>query len=219
MRDLKKCFLMEIKNTTIESFLKSFGFSFLLFLFWGSFTLIHVRTLLKGFDFTELLWLIYNVTISLLFLIRVKPAVVSMNLFHWMVALITSFSGFFFLRQGTNSNPVLLFTADSLVLFAIFLGIVTAFILGRSYDFLPALRHVKTRYLYQIVRHPMYLSSIIIKLGYVLKNPSIYNILLLMIIIVLYDKRAKYEENIMSHSTSYVDHLQQVKYRFIPGIY
>jgi len=210
---------VEIRNTTIESFLKSFTFSFLLFLFWGYFSLIDIRTLLKGFDLTKLLWLIYNVTISLLFLIRVKPSVVSMNLIHWTVSLVTSFSGFFFVRRGTNSNPILLFTADFLILFALFLGIVAALILGRSYDFLPALRHVRTEYVYQIVRHPMYLSSIIIKFGYVLKNPSIYNTLLLMVITALYDKRAKYEEDIMSHNNSYVDYLQQVKYRFIPGIY
>jgi len=84
---------------------------------------------------------------------------------------------------------------------------------------LPALRHVKTQYLYTIVRHPMYLSSIIIKLGYALKNPSVYNILFLAVVIILYDRRAKYEEDIMSHDNSYVDYLQQVKYRFIPGIY
>lgn len=142
-----------------------------------------------------------------------------MNLIHWTVALITSFSGFFFVREGTNSNPILLFTADALILFAIFLGIVAALILGRSYDFLPALRHVKTELAYQLVRHPMYLSSIVIKFGYLLKNPSIYNALIAVIITVLYDKRAKYEEDIMSHNNSYVDYLQKVKYRFIPGIY
>ncbi len=65
----------------------------------------------------------------------------------------------------------------------------------------------------------MYLSSIIIKLGYTLKNPSVYNILLLAVVIILYDKRAKYEEGIMSNDNSYVEYLQQVKYRFIPGIY
>ena len=65
----------------------------------------------------------------------------------------------------------------------------------------------------------MYLSSIIIKLGYALKNPSVYNILFLAVVIILYDRRAKYEEDIMSHDNSYVDYLQQVKYRFIPGIY
>ncbi|MHC4388963.1 MAG: methyltransferase family protein [Planctomycetota bacterium] len=96
---------------------------------------------------------------------------------------------------------------------------MTALILGRSYDFLPALRHVKTGYTYQIVRHPMYLSSILIKLGYVLKNPSIYNAFLLLIITLLYDRRAKYEEDVMSHSNAYVGYLQQVKHRFIPGVY
>jgi len=142
-----------------------------------------------------------------------------MNLIHWSVALITSFSGFFFVREAANRNPILLFTADALILFALFLGIVAALILGRSYDFLPALRRVKTKFAYHIVRHPMYLSSIIIKVGYVLKNPSFYNAMLALLIIVLYDKRAKYEEDIMSHDNSYVDYLQKVKYRFILGIY
>jgi protein-S-isoprenylcysteine O-methyltransferase Ste14 len=142
-----------------------------------------------------------------------------MNPIHWMVALITSFSGFFFSRTGYGHNSVLLFIADNLIIFAVFLGIITAFILGRSYDFLPALRHVKTQYLYKIVRHPMYLSSMIIKLGYTLKNPSIYNLLLLAVIVFLYDKRAKYEEDIMSNDDCYVDYLQKVKYRFVPGIY
>ena len=209
---------VEIRNRTIESFLKSRNFSFLLCLFWGYFTFIHTRTLLKGFDLTELLWLAYNVTISLLFLIRVRPSVVSMNPFHWAVALITSFSGFFF-RQGANSRPILLFWAEVLIVFAILLGIVTAIILDRSYDFLPALRHVKTKCVYQIVRHPMYVSSIIIKLGYVLKNASMYNSVLLVVIIVLYDRRARFEEDIMSHDDSYVEYMKKVKYRFIPGIY
>ena len=65
----------------------------------------------------------------------------------------------------------------------------------------------------------MYLSSIIIKLVDALKNLSVYNILFLAVVIILYDRRAKYEEDIMSHDNSYVDYLHQVKYRFIPGIY
>ena len=210
---------MEIKSNLIESFFKSFLFSFLLFLFWGCLSLIHIQVLLRGFDFTELLWLIYNVIISLLFLIRVKPEVVSMNPIHWMVALITSFSGFFFFRVDTNENSLLSLTADTLIVFAVLLGIVTALVLGRSYDFLPALRYVKTKFVYRFVRHPMYLSSIIIKLGYVLKNPSVYNILLSAVIIILYDRRAKYEEEIMSHNNSYIEYLRQVNYRFIPMVY
>jgi protein-S-isoprenylcysteine O-methyltransferase Ste14 len=210
---------MEIKNTAVSSFLKSFVFSLLLCLFWGFFTFNDLRAVLKGFDFVELLWLIYNATITLLFLIRTRPSVVSMNPVHWVVALVTSFSGFFFFRVEASQNAVLSFTAESFIIFALFLAIFSSFILGRNYDFLPALRGVKTRYLYGIIRHPMYLSSIIIKLGYILKNPSVYNILLFAVIIVLYDKRARYEEGIMANSNVYADYLQKVKYRFIPGIY
>jgi protein-S-isoprenylcysteine O-methyltransferase Ste14 len=210
---------MQTRKTTIESFLKSFAFSVLLCFIWGSFSVLHGQALLERFEFTRLLWFAYNVTVSLLFLIRARPSVVSMNLIHWAVALITSFSGFLFSRQDMNIGPILSFSADSLIVLAIILGIVTALILGRSYDFLPALRQVKTGYAYKIVRHPMYLSSIMIKLGYVLKNPSIYSICLLMVVTILYDKRAKYEEGIMSHSDSYVSYLAQVKHRFVPGIY
>ena len=118
-----------------------------------------------------------------------------------------------------GSNSVLVNTAYILVIAANILGFLTAFTLGRSFGLFPALRKVKTRYVYQIVRHPMYLASMFFKLGYVLKNPSVYNILLLAVVVILYDRRAKYEEDIMSHDNSYVDYLQQVKYRFVPGIY
>ena len=210
---------MEIKNATIESFLKSFAFSFLLCLYVGFSAVTRTRSLLNEFGLIEFLRLIYSVTASLLFLIRVKPCLVSMNPVHWTVALITSFSAHFFIRETTNNNPNLLFMADIFVVFSILLGVATVLVLGRSFGLFPALRKVKTRYVYQIVRHPMYLAAMFFKLGYVLKNPSIYNILLLVVVIILYDRRAKYEEDIMSHDNSYVDYSQKVKYRFIPGIY
>jgi protein-S-isoprenylcysteine O-methyltransferase Ste14 len=177
------------------------------------------RSLLNEFGFIEFLRLVYSVAASLFFLIRVRPSFVSMNPVHWAVALITSFSAHFFIREGTNNNSILLFMADTFVISSIFLGVATVFVLGRSFGLFPALRQVKTKYVYRIIRHPMYLGAIFFKLGYVLKNPSIFNILLLMVIIVLYDKRARYEEDIMSHNNSYVEYLQQVKYRFIPGVY
>jgi hypothetical protein len=201
---------MELQSTAIESFLKSVAFNVLLCLVWGTFSVFHGERLLHEFDLTELLWFVYNVTVSLLFLVRVRPSIVSMNLVHWVVALVTSFSGFFFSNQGANTGPVQSSLANLLTVSAILLGIGTAIILGRSYDFLPAVRQLKTQ---------LYLSSIAIKLAYVLKNPSIYNACLLVIFTVLYDRRAKYEEEIMSRSDSYVHYCQKVKYRFIPRLY
>ena len=210
---------LEIKNTTIESFLKSFTFSCILCLYVGFSAVTRTRSLLNEFGFIEFLRIIYSVTASLLFLIRVKPSVVSMNPVHWIVALITSFSAHFFIRESSNANPFLLDTAYVLVILAHLIGLPAVFTLGRSFGLFPALRKIKTKYIYQLVRHPMYLASIFFKLGYVMKNPSIYNILLFMVVIVLYDRRARYEEDILSHDNSYVDYTQQVKRRFIPGVY
>ena len=148
---------MEVRNTTIESFLKSVTFSVLLCLFCVFLAFINTRSLLKGFDFFELLHVIFNVAVASLFLIRVRPSVVSMNLVHWTIALITSLSGFLLLREGMNSHFILLSAADALISFGAFVGLVAALTLGRSFGFLPALRHVRTEYVYQIVRHPMYL--------------------------------------------------------------
>jgi protein-S-isoprenylcysteine O-methyltransferase Ste14 len=210
---------MVIGSTRIESFLKSLGFSLILSLLWGSFTILGARTLLDRFEFTELLWVVYNATISLLFLIRSRPSVVDMNPVHWIVALLTSFSGYALARENANGNAVLLSAGEALVVSAIPLGICAAIILGRSYDFLPALRRVRTKWLYQMVRHPMYLSSLAAELGYVLMHPSITNSLLLAVIAILYDRRAEYEEHVMSQDASYLAYLQRVKYRFIPGVY
>lgn len=201
-----------------EAFLKSFTFSVLLFLVWGFFSVSRLWTLLAEFGWIELLWFVYNVMIAILFLIRVKPSMVSMNLIHWAVALITSFSGFLFLRKDATDGLSSLF-ADSFVVLGIVSAVVTACALGRSYDFLPALRIVKTGSLYKFVRHPMYTSSMLIKLGYVLKSPCLYNACILIAVVVLYDQRARYEESIMSNSEAYAGYMRLVKYRFLPAIY
>lgn len=135
---------MQIKNATIESFLKSLAFSLLLGFFWGGLTVFRARYLLGEFGLIELLWLVNNVTISLLFVVRTRPVVVSMNPVHWVVALVSCFLGFFFSKGVTASNPSILLVADVLLVSSLAFAIATALVLRRSYDFLPALRKVKT---------------------------------------------------------------------------
>jgi len=210
---------MEIRNATLDSFLKSLPLSVLLSLGCAMLAAPHARALLSGFDAFELLHLAYNLTVALCFLIRSRPSAVSLDPLHWTVALLTSFSGFFFTKNKLSPHPLLLLTGDTLIGASILFSFVAALVLGRSFDIFPALRRVKTRYVYQIVRHPIYLSALVLRLGYVLKNPSFYNAVLLLLVAILYDRRARYEENILSHDRSYVEYLQRVKYRFVPGVY
>ena len=210
---------MQIKSPKVEWFLKSFAFSFLLFGYVGFSAVRHTQSLLNEFDYIELLRIIYSVSAALFFLIRIKPSVVSMNPVHWAIALITSFSALFFIRQSPANSSFLLNAANGFVIMAHILAIPAILTLGRSFGLFPALRKVKTKYIYQIIRHPMYLASIFFKMGYVLNSPSIFNVILLAVIVILYDKRAKYEEDILSKSTLYADYANKIRYRFIPGIY
>lgn len=53
----------------------------------------------------------------------------------------------------------------------------------------------------------------------VLKNPALLNVELLVLVTVLYDRRAQYEEDLLSPDRAYLEYRQQVEYRFVPGIY
>jgi protein-S-isoprenylcysteine O-methyltransferase Ste14 len=208
-----------MRNATVESFLRSFAFSGLLSVSCVVLAAPHAQALLRGFDVFELLHLTYNLTVAFLFLVRTRPSLVSLSPLHWAVALLTSFSGFFFVRSASNPRALVVLTGDTLIGAGILLALAAALVLGRSFDLLPALRQVKTQYVYQIVRHPIYASTLVLRLGYVLKNPSLYNAVLLLLVAVLYDRRAKYEEDILAHDGSYGEYLRRVKYRFVPGVY
>jgi protein-S-isoprenylcysteine O-methyltransferase Ste14 len=210
---------VDTRNATVDSFLRSFACSVLLS---GSCVVLaapHAWALLKSFDAFELLHLAYNLTVAFLFLIRTRPALVSLSPHHWAIALLTSTSGFFFVRTDSHPPIALVRTGDILIGAGVLVALTAALVLGRSFDLLPALRRVKTQYVYQIVRHPIYLSALVLRLGYVLKNPSPYNAVLLLFVAVLYDRRARYEEDILSRDRSYMEYLQQVRYRFVPGVY
>jgi protein-S-isoprenylcysteine O-methyltransferase Ste14 len=203
----------------LERFVKGFGFSLILFLFWGGLTAWKARSLCGRFTLLECAWILYNATIAILFLVRSRPSVVSMNPIHWLVALVTSFSGLFYLRIEPLVPGSWHTAMEGLLWFGLFLNFMTLLVLGRNYDFLPALRGVQTKWIYQIVRHPMYATSILICLAYCLQNMSGLNFLVLGIMVVLYGRRASYEEAILLTDSRYQAYAQRVRYRFVPGIY
>jgi protein-S-isoprenylcysteine O-methyltransferase Ste14 len=202
-----------------ERVLKSRGLSVALCLLWGGLTAHRARSLIGHFDWLESCWVLYNAVIAILFLIRTRPTVVSLHPLHWLVALVTSFSGLFFGRSLEAPGPSQLIAADTLIALGLALGVATAIMLGRSYDFLPALRGVQTGWLYAFVRHPMYLSSILIRLGYVVRNCTLPNLVVFVAMTWLYDRRARYEEAVMQNDEAYRRYLARVRSRFVPLLY
>ncbi len=209
----------EFTERRAERFLKSFSFSLILFAVWGGLTFFQARGLLRRFAWIELLWVIYNATLAILFLIRSRPSIVSTNPVHWLVALTASFGGFLFRRNPAAPQNSLISAADALIVAGVIVSGLCALRLGRSYDFAPALRQVQTDWFYRIVRHPMYVASLIIRGGYLAKNPSLWNLAAFALLVVLYDLRAKFEESILVHDEAYRAYTARVRYRFLPGLY
>jgi protein-S-isoprenylcysteine O-methyltransferase Ste14 len=88
--------------------------------------------------------------------------------------------------------------------------------LRRSFGIVPAHRGIRTAGLYTYVRHPLYASELFAMSGFVIANPSLLNIGVLLGDCVLQFARARAEERFLSADPVYSDYQARVRYRFIP---
>lgn len=212
------CFDSMLHHEQIRRIVSSFGFSVALAVLWAGLTWGHIKALFANFTWTEFLFVLHSEAIVVLFLIRRRPSVISLDPVHWVVALITSFAGLF-LSRTTGAPAFAVAAGNALIAVGLLTGTLAGIQLGRCYDFIPALRGVATRSVYGLVRHPMYLSSMIVRLGYVLQHPSVYNTVLYIVMVWLYDRRAAFEEQIMLNDPRYQEYVRGVRFRFLPLIH
>jgi len=170
------------------------------------------------FDFVEVAFAAHNVVMLTIILVRKQHQTLDQNIFHQGIALVAFFSGILYL-QAPTLNPFLLRISQAVIVVSICLGIVTFIHLGRSFGILIALREVKTGGLYGIIRHPMYFTDILWRVGFILKNPCVLNFTIFVVSSACYIYRAILEEKFLSQYPEYSQYMQRVKYRFLPGIF
>jgi protein-S-isoprenylcysteine O-methyltransferase Ste14 len=166
----------------------------------------------------DVTFFIHNVIFMLVIVLRREYVKLDRNWFHWGVSILSFFSGLFFIKSSPIQGSIVT-AADVINYIGIVVGIVAFLSLGRSFGIVPAVRKIKTRGLYHIVRHPMFVSDILFKIPVVLKYFTIYNFMIFLISLALYIIRARYEEEILSQTEEYQQYQQRVKYRFIPFVY
>jgi len=88
--------------------------------------------------------------------------------------------------------------------------------LRRSFGIVPAHRGIRTGGLYNVVRHPLYTSELLWMFGFVIANPSGWNIGLWLCDCGLQFTRACAEERFLSVDPIYAQYRTRVKYRMIP---
>jgi len=154
-----------------------------------------------------------------LVLLRRRHAAISKNPSHQLIALVAFCSGVLFIGAETAPAGIMLTISTAIILLASLLAVASLLNLGRSFGILIALRKVKTGGVYGVVRHPMYASDILLRVGYVVSHLSMFTLGLLAVSTGAYMYRALLEERFLERDPEYRQYEERVPYRFIPGIW
>ena len=169
-------------------------------------------------DLVETAFFVHNVVMLTLILVRRPHQAIDKSVLHQAVALVAFFSGITFVR-ASEPGPVMVALSQVVTAAAIILGTAALVNLGRSFGILVSVRKVRINGLYAVIRHPMYFTDILWRVGIILKNPCPLNFTSFVVSSACYVYRALLEEKFLSRWPEYRDYMQKVSYRFLPGIF
>ena len=107
----------------------------------------------------------------------------------------------------------------ALILGGLFIQLSAKITLGRCFGLVPANRGLKCAGPYRLVRHPMYTGYLLTHIGFLLMNPTIWNLSVYAVCYSLQIPRLLAEERFLSTDPKYVTYSEQVRYRLLPGVF
>jgi protein-S-isoprenylcysteine O-methyltransferase Ste14 len=170
-------------------------------------------------DFVEVSFAIHNLVILAVILFRRAHKTFNKNIFNQSIAAFAFFSGLAFMGQPASGDPILISVSKYVVFAANIIGIITLINLGRSFGILIACREIKTGGLYSIVRHPMYFTDILLRVGFLISHFNWFTSSMFIVSVAAYAYRAILEERFLIQQQEYQLYKEKVKYRFIPYIF
>jgi protein-S-isoprenylcysteine O-methyltransferase Ste14 len=158
---------------------------------------------------------VVNALFVLLYVTRSNPKSVSVSPSEWALSV-----------AGTTL-PLLMrpsaggFDSAGLALQLVGLVLIVAALisLSRSFGIVPANRGVRERGLYRFVRHPLYAGEIVFITGFVLANPSAWNVIVWVFECALQVCRARVEERFLNADPQYRSYCQRTRYRLLPLVF
>jgi protein-S-isoprenylcysteine O-methyltransferase Ste14 len=91
--------------------------------------------------------------------------------------------------------------------------------LARSFGLVAANRGVRLSGPYRVVRHPIYAGNAVTQIGFLLGNPTMFNLALCLAGLALQVIRLQAEEKLLGQDPIYVEYMAKVPYRLAPGLY
>lgn len=173
---------------------------------------LRTHSLIGGVFCVEQAWFV------IAFLIRRPPRAVAARLGPWLLAAGGTFGGLLLRPEGAHPR----WGVDlglALQLGGLAVAVTSLVVLGRSFGFVAADRGLVTRGPYAVVRHPVYLSYIVIQSGYLLQSLSVRNVIVLVLVTCCNIGRVAAEERVLSAGPGHSAYRRAVRYRLVPGIW
>jgi protein-S-isoprenylcysteine O-methyltransferase Ste14 len=190
----------------------------LLVALFAAFAFAHFAAWRKSGDPNGLGLVLDETLLAVLLLVRRPARRSSSSPLDWLLA-----SGGSWLVLALRPSHVPILGLGAIYLGIQLLGLTGAVIslatLGRSFGVVAADRGLKTAGPYAVVRHPAYLSYLVIQLGYLLQNPSPWNLGVILIATLCQLGRIRAEERILGAQAEFRAYSARVRYRLIPILY
>lgn len=188
----------------------------------GLFSLLAVRMFRAvglGATWLNYLQLAAEGIVVVLILLRRPAKDVSLNPVDWALA-VGATAGPLLIRPAPDvaalGPPVV---AAILMLGGLVFQIYAKLTLRRSFGVAPANRGLTVTGPYRFVRHPIYAAYLMGQIGFLLLNPTAWNLALYTISLVLQVLRIQAEERLLAHDPGFDAFRKQVRFRLVPGVW
>lgn len=186
--------------------------------FWAYFTTNIVSSVARSHHLFDLLILAVELLTVILVLSRRGASSISASPSDWALAFGATLTPLLVRPIGGDTSQFASLGA-ALMLMSVAMQFGAKLTLGRSFGVVPAQREIVVRGPYKLVRHPIYASYLVGHAGFLLLNPSLFNLAIYAIAISLQIARLLREERLLSESPQYQTYLSQVRYRLLPGVF
>jgi protein-S-isoprenylcysteine O-methyltransferase Ste14 len=176
----------------------------------------------EEFTYFDVVYILQHLTVLVLALSRPAPVSVDSSLVS-LSACAVSYTYPYLLLLAASSKSSIAGVAPTAGFFLTSVSAVASLTalatLGRSFGIRPALRRVRTRGVYGVVRHPLYLSYFVSDVGFLLTYSDVVPASLTAVGWVSMIVRILHEESALSQDPSWASYAARTRFRLVPLVW